>query len=338
MSKKLLKSWLSLSIGAVMLFSLTACSGSNSTQDQTNSENTSPPAETTKTYKIGMSQCNVGEPYRETQNKQIAQAAKKYPELQVTFKDASQDSNKQVKDIEEFINEKMDLIIVSPNEPTPLDQAIKKAAEAGIPVIILERTVNGNDYTQFIKMDNTSMGIAIGEYVQKTLLPNGGKVVMMKGLESTIPGQERFNGIVQVLEKNKKFELIDKVNADWIKEKAISEMDKLLVKHNKIDCLIALNDPMAEGALESAKKAGRDKGIKFVGFDGLPTADGAMNSIIQGRLSASIIYPTGAEIAIDNAYKLLVNGEKLEKEVNVTAGEVVTPDNAKDLFTKYGSN
>lgn len=321
------------------MFILVSC-GDKTTDGTGNNTNSSKGdvAKTPKKFKIGMSQCNVGEPYRETQNKQIAQAAKKYPELEVIFKDASQDSNKQVKDIEGFINDKVDLIIVSPNEPTPLDTAVKKATDAGIPVIVLERTVNGDSYTQYIKMDNVSMGKAIGEYVTSKLIPNGGKIAIMKGLESTVPGQERYAGLKAVLEKDKKFEIIDTVNADWIMEKAISEMDVLLKKDPKIDVLVALNDPMAEGAWQASKKVNRDKEIKFVGFDGLPIKDGAMNSILEGRLSASIIYPTGADIAIDNAYKLLVKGEKLDKTVNVTAGDVITSENAKSLLDKYGQN
>ena len=111
----------------------------------------------------------------------------------------------------------------------------------------------------------------------------------------------------------------------------------MLQVNDEIDLFFALNDPMAEGAYIAAKNAGREKDMYFIGVDGLPTPDGGIRSVMDGRLSLSMVYPTGGKEAIENAYKLLVLGEELEK--NVTLGtEVITPDNAAELLVKYGGS
>ena len=93
-------------------------------------------AEKKDKYVIGMSQCNLGEPWRVAMNDQIAMAAEKHPEFEVIFADAAQDNSKQIADIENFVQMGVDLIITSPNEATPLTNAVSAAYDAGIPVIL----------------------------------------------------------------------------------------------------------------------------------------------------------------------------------------------------------
>lgn len=292
-------------------------------------------AQTEKKFVIGMSQCNLGEPWRVAMNSQLAAAAKDYPMFEVIFADAAQDNSKQIADIENFMQMGVDLIITSPNEAAPLTDVMKRAYEQGIPVILLDRKVLGDSYTQFIGADNVYIGKVCGEYVADVLLPEGGKVCEIKGLEGTSGGVDRDNGFRQGIAKNPKVEIIAANNADWLREKAITIAEEMLQAHHVIDLFFCLNDPMAEGAYIAAKNAGREKDILFVGVDGLPTPDGGIRSVMEGRLSLSMVYPTGGKEAMENAYKLLVLGEELEK--NVTLGtEVITPENAADMLKKYG--
>ena len=145
-------------------------------------------AEKKDKYVIGMSQCNLGEPWRVAMNDQIAMAAEKHPEFEVIFADAAQDNSQQIADIENFVQMGVDLIITSPNEATPLTNAVSAAYDAGIPVILLDRKIDGDKYTQFIGADNVDMGRIAGEYIADTLLPDGGKVCEIKGLEGTSGG------------------------------------------------------------------------------------------------------------------------------------------------------
>ena len=161
-------------------------------------------AETEKKFVIGMAQCNLGEPWRVAMNDQIAAAAANYPMLEVIFSDAAQDNSKQIADIENFIQMGVDLIITSPNEAKPLTNVVKRAYEAGIPVILLDRKIEGDTYTQFIGADNVLIGKACGEYIADVLLPEGGKICEIKGLEGTSAGVERHEGFRAGIAKNDK--------------------------------------------------------------------------------------------------------------------------------------
>ena len=294
-------------------------------------------AEKKDKYVIGMSQCNLGEPWRVAMNDQIAMAAEKHPEFEVIFADAAQDNSKQIADIENFVQMGVDLIITSPNEATPLTNAVSAAYDAGIPVILLDRKIDGDKYTQFIGADNVDMGRIAGEYVADTLLPDGGKVCEIKGLEGTSGGIDRDNGFREGIKKNDKIEIVSVNNADWLREKAITVAEEMLQTNDEIDLFLALNDPMAEGAYIAAKNAGREGDILFVGFDGLPTPDGGIRSVMDGRLSMTQVYPTGGTEAIESAYQLLVEGKELDKTLTLTS-EIVTPDNAEELLEKFGGS
>ena len=294
-------------------------------------------AEKKDKYVIGMSQCNLGEPWRVAMNDQIAMAAEKHPEFEVIFADAAQDNSKQIADIENFVQMGVDLIITSPNEATPLTNAVSAAYDAGIPVILLDRKIDGDKYTQFIGADNVDMGRIAGEYIADTLLPDGGKVCEIKGLEGTSGGIDRDNGFREGIKKNDKIEIVAVNNADWLREKAITVAEEMLQTNDEIDLFLALNDPMAEGAYIAANNAGREGDILFVGFDGLPTPDGGIRSVMDGRLSMTQVYPTGGTEAIESAYQLLVEGKELDKTLTLTS-EIVTPDNAEELLEKFGGS
>ena len=294
-------------------------------------------AEKKDKYVIGMSQCNLGEPWRVAMNDQIAMAAEKHPEFEVIFADAAQDNSKQIADIENFVQMGVDLIITSPNEATPLTNAVSAAYDAGIPVILLDRKIDGDKYTQFIGADNVDMGRIAGEYVADTLLPDGGKVCEIKGLEGTSGGIDRDNGFREGIKKNDKIEIVAVNNADWLREKAITVAEEMLQTNDEIDLFLALNDQMAEGAYIAAKNAGKEGDILFVGFDGLPTPDGGIRSVMDGRLSMTQVYPTGGTEAIESAYQLLVEGKELDKTLTLTS-EIVVPDNAEELLAKYGGS
>ena len=292
-------------------------------------------AEGEKKFVIGMSQCNLGEPWRVAMNDQIAAAAEAYPMFEVIFADAAQDNSKQIADIENFIQMGVDLIIASPNEAKPLTNVVKDAYEAGIPVILLDRKIEGETFTQWIGADNVYIGKVCGEYVADVLLPDGGKICEIKGLEGTSAGIERNQGFNEGIAKNDKIEVVAVNNADWLREKAITVAEEMLQTNDEIALFYCHNDPMAEGAYIAAKNAGREAGMLFVGIDGLPTPDGGIKSVMDGRLSLTMIYPTGGKEAIESAYQLLVEGKELEKTI-VLGTEAITPENAADVYASFG--
>jgi ribose transport system substrate-binding protein len=274
-----------------------------------------------KKYVIGMSQCNLGEPWRVQMNTDVKNAAEKHPNLRVVFKDAQNDSLKQRSQIEEFVSSKVDLIIVSPKEAAPLTPPVAEAYHKGIPVIVLDRRVVGSEYTSFIGADNKKIGRAAGKWIAAKL---GGKgsVVELKGLMTSTPGQDRNSGFREGI-KGSGVEVVFDADMKWLEPNARKEMESALAMHPKIDLVYGHNDPGAHGAYLAAKAAGRDKEILFVGIDALPHEGQAY--VKQGILAASFEYPTGGREAIDMALDIL-GGKQAPKEVTLES-HVFTKEN-----------
>jgi ribose transport system substrate-binding protein len=274
-----------------------------------------------KQFIIGMSQCNLGEPWRVQMNADIAAAAAKHPELKVVFKDAQNDTLKQRSQVEEFVSAKVDALIISPKEAQPLTEPVGRAMDAGIPVIVLDRRLLGDKYTCFIGADNKKIGKAAGEWIVKTL---GGKgnVVELMGLQTSTPGQDRHSGFLEGI-AGSDLKIIFSADMKWLEPNARDEMDSALARFDKIDLVYAHNDPGAHGAYLAAQAAGRDKQIKFVGIDALPQEGVAY--VKQGILDVTFQYPTGGAEAIDTALKIL-HGEQVPKEM-VLGTRMFTKDN-----------
>jgi ribose transport system substrate-binding protein len=264
------------------------------------------------TYTIGMSQCNLGEPWRVEMNAQIKAAADKHPNIKMIFKDAQNDTLKQRAHVEEFVSAHVDLLIISPKEAAPLSPPVAAAMEAGIPVIVLDRRLVGDKYTCFIGADNKKIGHAAGEWIVKKL-GGKGKLVELKGLMTSIPGQDRDRGFRDAL-AGSGIEIIFEADMKWLEPDARKEMESALSRFPKIDCVYAHNDPGAHGAYLAAQAAGREKEMIFVGIDALPQE--GLAYVQQGILDATFQYPTGGAEAIDTALKIL-QGQTVPKDITL---------------------
>ncbi len=291
-----------LALGAVIL---AGCSKSTAPTDAAG------PA-VAKQFVLGMSQCNLGEPWRVQMNADLAAAAAKHPDLKIVFKDAQNDTLRQRAQVEEFVSAKVDLLLISPKEAQPLTEPVARAVDAGIPVIVLDRKLLGDKYTCFIGADNKRIGKAAGQWIVKAL---GGKgnVVELMGLQTSTPGQDRHNGFLEGI-AGSEIKIIFSADMQWLEPKARSEMESALARFDKIDLVYAHNDPGAHGAYLAAKAAGREKQMKFVGIDALPQEGVAY--VQQGILDATFQYPTGGAEAIDTALKIL-HGEKVPNEITL---------------------
>jgi ribose transport system substrate-binding protein len=272
-------------------------------------------------WTIGMSQCNLGEPWRVQMNADVKAAADKHPEIKVVYKDAQNDTLKQRSQMEEFISAGVNLIIISPKEAAPLTPVVEQAYKKGIPVIVLDRRVLGDQYTCFIGADNKKIGKAAGKWIVEKL-GNKGNVVELMGLMTSTPGQDRHSGFVDGI-KGSDVNVIFRADMKWLEPDARKEMESALARFDKIDIVYAHNDPGAHGAFLAAQAAGREKNIVFIGIDALPQEGQAY--VKQGIMQASFEYPTGGKEAIELGLELL-NGKKIEKEVTLSS-RVFTKDN-----------
>lgn len=273
---------------------------------------------------IGMSQCNLGEPWRVQMNADIEAEAAKYPEIEMVFKDAQNDTLQQRAHVEEFVSSGVDLLIISPKEAQPLAEPVAQAMEAGIPVIVLDRDIIGERYTQFIGADNIIIGRAVGEWLVENYGGTNARVVELMGLQTSTPGQDRHNGFREAIEGSD-LEVIFEADCKWLEPDAREEMESALARFDDIDIVYGHNDPSAHGAYLAAQAVNRNDDIVFVGIDALPHEGVAY--VRDGILDATFQYPTGGDIAIQQALRIL-NGEDVVKRITL-GSRVFTSENVE---------
>ena len=282
-----------------------------------------------KQYVIGVSQCSE-DVWREKLNEELRIAALYYNNVDLRIKSAYDDVKLQTEQINSFVDEGVDLLIVAPGQVT-ISPAIDRAYEKGIPVIIFDRRTRSDKYTAYIGADNKEIGSSMAEYLAGALT-SGGRILELSGLYSSSPAIERQQGFDSVVATRPGLEIVAQAHADWTEEGAFRVMDSLLSKsHPQFDCLFAHNDRMAMGARRAAAKHGLDiNSIQFCGIDAMPQNGGGMRLVTDGTLFASYIYPTRGDEVIQLAMNILTK-KKYNRE-NQLSSALVTRDNARVLL------
>lgn len=275
-------------------------------------------------FVVGMSQCNLGEPWRVQMNEDVKRAAEAHKNLRVVYKDAQNDSLTQRTQVEELVAQGIDLLIVSPKEAAPLTRPVAEAYEKGIPVIVLDRAVEGDKFTTFIGADNRKIGREAGRWIAEAL-GGKGKIVELEGLQTSTPGQDRHAGFLEgvALARHPDLQIVLTADMAWLEPNARREMESALATQGRIDLVYAHNDPGAHGAYLAARAAQRERGMKFVGIDALPHEGIAY--VKQGLLDATFLYPTGGPEAIALALDIL-GGKKPPRQV-VLGTRIYTREN-----------
>ena len=282
-----------------------------------------------KQYVIGVSQCSE-DVWREKLNEELRIAALYYNNVDLRIKSAYDDVKLQTEQINSFVDEGVDLLIVAPGQVT-ISPAIDRAYEKGIPVIIFDRRTRSDKYTAYIGADNKEIGSSMAEYLAGALT-SGGRILELSGLYSSSPAIERQQGFDSVVATRPGLEIVAQAHADWTEEGAFRVMDSLLSKsHPQFDCLFAHNDRMAMGARRAAAKYGLDiNSIQFCGIDAMPQNGGGMRLVTDGTLFASYIYPTRGDEVIQLAMNILT--KKDYKRENQLSSALVSHDNARVLL------
>jgi ABC-type sugar transport system substrate-binding protein/DNA-binding response OmpR family regulator/nitrogen-specific signal transduction histidine kinase len=280
-----------------------------------------------KKYIIGVSQCSDDE-WRRKMNTEMQHEAMFQEGVSLTIKTVTDDTEKQISDIQSFIDSKVDLIIVTPNQTAPVTPVIEKAYFAGIPVILVDRKISSENYTAYIAANNVQIGEEVGNYVVK-LLNGKGNIVEIRGLEDSSPDEERHNGFINVINKYPEIKILCSAHGAWLKDVAEKKMDEILKRHEDIDLVYALNDRMATGAYNAAVRHRKADRISFIGIDALPGKGNGIEQVIEGKLKASFIYPTSGDKIIQLAVNILQ--QKPYDRNNTLYTNVVDETNARVL-------
>jgi ribose transport system substrate-binding protein len=287
---------------------------------------------------VAFSQCNNAEPYRAAQNQLIEKLFEEKSDVQLVIADAQQDNSKQIAQIETFIRQKPDLLIVAPNERAPLTEVMGRAMAAGIPVICLERDITQPNYTTFIGADNLAIGKMAGQFMVDSLQHKygkpQGKVVEIRGLLGVEAEMERYNGAHDVLKAASGIRVVHEAVADWLQSNARERMLEILRAQPEIDVVYGHNDPMAVGAYLAARDLGREKQMIFIGVDGLGGPAGGVKKVMDGVLAATFYYPLCVDKAVEVGEHILHDANFHPDKQYILQPELITAANASQMYQK----
>lgn len=284
-----------------------------------------------KRFVVGVSQCSE-DTWRDKLNEELRIAATYY-DVDLQIKSANDDVRLQTEQIDRFVEQGVDLLVVAPGQVS-ISPAIDKAYEKGIPVIVFDRQTHSDKYTAYIGANNHEIGASMAEFMANANTA-GTKVVELCGLSSSSPAIERDAGFDSVAAHRPNIDIVKKVYADWTEEGAYHVMDSLLsTPYPAFNCLFAHNDRMAMGARRAVVKHGIDpKTIKLCGIDAMPQQGGGMQLVAEGKLFASSIYPTRGDEVMRLAMKILTH-KPYDRE-NRLSSALVTEANARVLLMQY---
>lgn len=281
-----------------------------------------------KKYVIGVSQCSE-DIWRDKLNNELVMSTYQHDNVILKFASANDNDRLQKQQIDQFIKERVNLLIVSPNQIHTISSVIDKAYDAGIPVILFDRKTDSKKYTAFIGADNYEAGYEIGHFIGQQLAGKG-NIAEICGLQASSPAIERNRGFMDALKNYPEIKVVARGYGDWVKESGVAVMDSMLTQSKEtFQYVFAQNDRMALGALQSIR-VHHVKGIKIVGIDALPVPGGGMENVRDGNLEASYIYPTRGDLVMQLALNILE--KKPYKRDNYLKGALVTKANANVLL------
>lgn len=280
-------------------------------------------------YRIGVSQCS-NDDWRTKMNEEIQREIMFHPEATVEIRSADDSNEKQIADIRYFADNGFDIIIAAPNEADAITPVIEEVYDAGIPVIVFDRNINGDSYTAYQGVDNVGIGKSAADYARH-LLPDGGNVIEIHGLAGSTPAVGRHEGFAKEAEL-KGIDIIASAYGNWNYEDAAIKVDSLLNIYEDVDLIYAHNDRMAIAASDVARKYGKD--IRIIGIDAAPEI--GIKAVADSVIDATFLYPTEGYRLIRTALNIL-SGRPYEREKILPLSSAVDLSNADILLLQNES-
>ena len=285
---------------------------------------------TEKRKVIGVSQC-CGGLWREKVNKEIRLGQYQYKNVDVVFTTAENDGKLQARQIDSMVAEKVDLIVVAPDNVNDVTPAIERAYSKGIPVILFDRKIKSPHYTAYIGGDNVEAGREVARFMAQKL--NGkGTVVEITGLKNASPVIERHRGFMEVMGRHPDIKVVT-LDSNWKIERAQDLMKQYLDKGGHADGVFGHNDLCAIGAFQEAERRGIYRQMVIVGIDGLPGIWEGVDRVKRGHFAASYVYPTQGEKIMSLAMNIL-DGKPYQKD-NYMKSFLATPENCDAITLLY---
>jgi ABC-type sugar transport system substrate-binding protein len=270
---------------------------------------------------VGFAQVGAESGWRTANTKDI-QRAFEDADIELKFSDAQGKQENQIKAIRSFIQQQVDVIAFSPVVETGWDTVLGEAKDAGIPVVLTDRSVDSKDdslYESFLGSDFVAEGEKAGDWVLTEFADaDAVKIVELEGTTGAAPANDRATGFRNVIGDDPKFEIIASQTGDFTRAGGKQVMEAFLKSNPEIDLVYAHNDDMGLGAIEAIEAAGKTPGtdIKIVTVDAVKDgmqalADGKINFIVECSplLGDQLVEVVKAVAAGDSVEKRIVTEE-----------------------------
>lgn len=281
-------------------------------------------AQQPRKYVIGVSQCSE-DIWRDKLNDELKMGEYLNDSLIVKLASSNDDNVLQNKQINQFVDEGVDLLIVSPNQLSAISKAVERAYDKGIPVILYDRKTNSDKYTAFIGCDNYTIGKSMGTFIAQQLQGKG-RIVEISGLEGSSPALERHRGFMDAIKPYPGLQVVVSEGGNWKEEGGIQAMKRILKQTQDFDYVFAHNDRLAWGAYVAARQMRVKRNYKYTGVDGMATEGGGLELVRDGIFEASYLYPTKGDEVIALAMKILKH-QPYERD-NYLSTSIITQANA----------
>lgn len=281
-------------------------------------------AQQPRKYVIGVSQCSE-DIWRDKLNDELKMGEYLNDSLIVKLASSNDDNVLQNKQINQFVDEGVDLLIVSPNQLSAISKAVERAYDKGIPVILYDRKTNSDKYTAFIGCDNYTIGKSMGTFIAQQFQGKG-RIVEIRGLEGSSPALERHRGFMDAIKPYPGLQVVASEGGNWKEEGGIQAMKRILKQTQDFDYVFAHNDRLAWGAYVAARQMRVKRNYKYTGVDGMATEGGGLELVRDGIFEASYLYPTKGDEVIALAMKILKH-QPYERD-NYLSTSIITQANA----------
>lgn len=233
--------------------------------------------------------------------------------LKLVVVDAADDSGKQAAGVDDLLQQNIKVLLINPTDSDAAAASVNRAAKAGIPVISIDRSVNGAEVAAHVASDNVAGGKMAAEFIVSQLA-GGGEMVELEGIPGSSAARERGQGFHAVMDAQQAVKIVAKQPADFDRTKGLTVMENILQSHPNIKAVFAHNDEMALGALKALQAANK-KDVIVVGFD---ATDDAVAAVKDGSMAATIAQKPAkiGELGVNTAQKL-IKGETVEKSIPV---------------------
>ena len=278
-----------------------------------------------KKFVIGVSQCSEDN-WRNKLNDELKMGEYLNDSIIVKLASSNDDNVLQNKQVNQFVDEGVDLLVISPNQLSAISKAVERAYEKGIPVILYDRISNTDKYTAFIGCDNYHIGKSMGTFIAQKLQGKG-RIVEICGLDGSSPAMERHLGFMDAIKPYPGIQVVASEEGNWKEEGGVQAMKRILKKTQDFDYVFAHSDRLAWGAYEAAKQMGLQHRYKFTGVDGMATQGGGLELVRDGIFEASYLYPTKGDEVIALAMKILKH-QPFERK-NYLSTSIITQENAE---------